>query len=246
MKPLIGISPSAEVDQSYYMTTTDNMKAIEQAGGMPVVMPYATTEQDIAELAGRIDGLYLTGGYDIDPTLFGEEPHPKLGTIIPARDKFEIAMVHKMRELGKPIFGVCRGCQIMNIAVGGDMYQDMYSQIEGNLLQHQQKAPKEHGSHFVFVEENSLLHKLTGENKLTVNSRHHQANRHVPETFQVSGKASDGVIEAVESKEEPFFLGLQWHPENMVAHKDIASEKIYQGFIKACKKSKGGSKNESH
>ena len=246
MKPLIGISPSAEIDQSYYMTTTDNMRAIEQAGGMPVVLSYVSSEQDITDLAERIDGLYLTGGYDIDPTLFGEEPHPKLGTIIPARDKFEIAMVHKMRELGKPILGVCRGCQIMNIAVSGDMYQDMYSQIDGDLLQHQQKAPKEHGSHFVFVKEGSLLHKLTGKKKLTVNSRHHQANRRVPENFQVSGKASDGVIEALESKEEPFFLGLQWHPENMVAHNDVASEKIYQGFIRACKKSKGGRKIESN
>src|SRR5699024_11557313 len=100
----------------------------------------------------------------------------------------------------------------------------MYSQIEEDLLQHKQKAPKEHSSNFVFVEENSLLHKLTDEKKLIVNSRHHQANRLVPESFQVSGKASDGVIEAVESKEEPFFLGLQWHPENMVAHHDRSEE----------------------
>src|SRR5699024_10551074 len=111
MKPLIGISPSAEIDQSYYMTTTDNMRAIEQAGGMPVVLSYVSAETDIADLAERNDGIYFTGRYDIDPTLFGEEPHPKLGTIIPARDKFEIAMVHKMRELGRPILGVCRGCQ---------------------------------------------------------------------------------------------------------------------------------------
>lgn len=240
MKPLIGISPSMEVDQSYYMTTSDNVKAIELAGGMPVLLPFLINEKDIEELVHRIDGLYLTGGYDIDPTLFGEEPHPKLGTIIPARDKFEIAMVHKMRELKKPILGVCRGCQIMNIAVGGDMYQDIYSQIDDQLLQHSQKAPKEHGSHYVNVREDSLLNQLTGKTKLTVNSRHHQANRYIPEGFQVSGKATDGIIEAIEGTDDLFFLGLQWHPENMAITGMDESKKIYQGFIKACENTEGG------
>lgn len=235
MKPLIGISPSTEIDQEYLKTAADNVKAIEEAGGMPVILSFLQSEIDQDELAARLDGLYLTGGFDIDPTLFNEEPHPNLGTIIPARDKFEISMVHKMRRLNKPILGVCRGCQIMNIAVGGDMYQDIYSQIDYQLLQHSQKAPKEHGSHFVHVSEGSLLHRLTEQTQLTVNSRHHQANRFIPESFLASGKASDGIIEAVESNEEPFFLGLQWHPESMTPNNDEASKKIYSGFIKACK-----------
>jgi len=236
MRPLIGISASMEVDQTYYMTATENIKAIADAGGMPVIMPILSEEKELDELAERLDGLYLTGGYDIDPTKFGEEPHPDLGTIIPIRDSFEMAMVHKMRELNKPILGVCRGCQIMNIAIGGDMYQDIYSQKNEKLLQHSQKAPKSHRSHYVYVEEGSLLFQLVGKNKISVNSRHHQANRTVPEDFKVSGKASDGIIEAIESKDDTFYLGIQWHPENLASANIEEAKNIYNGFIKACKK----------
>lgn len=235
MRPLIGISASMEVDQTYYMTATENVKAIAEAGGMPVIMPILSEEKELDELAERLDGLYLTGGYDIDPTKFGEEPHPDLGTIIPIRDSFEMAMVHKMRELNKPILGVCRGCQIMNIAIGGDMYQDIYSQNNEQLLQHSQKAPKAHRSHYVYVEEDSLLFQLIGKTKISVNSRHHQANRTVPVDFKVSGKASDGIIEAIESKDDTFYLGVQWHPENLASANIEEAKNIYNGFIKACK-----------
>ncbi|OZU87667.1 gamma-glutamyl-gamma-aminobutyrate hydrolase [Virgibacillus indicus] len=231
MKPLIGVTSSMEVDQSHYSVTNRNIKAILKAGGVPVMLPYLLEDEDIGQIAGEIDGLYATGGYDIDPTLFGEEPHPKLGTIIPGRDTFEMKLIKKLIEMGKPILGVCRGCQILNIAAGGDMYQDIYAQTDWELLQHTQKAPLEHGSHFVKVLKGSLLHQLTDSEKLRINSWHHQANRSVPSSFQVSAKASDGVVEAIESKAHSFVLGVQWHPEGMT---DEASSKIYQGFIAAC------------
>ncbi|RKQ34595.1 gamma-glutamyl-gamma-aminobutyrate hydrolase family protein [Oceanobacillus halophilus] len=233
MKPFIGVTSSMEIDQSHYAVNTSNIKAIIRAGGMPVMLPYTLEDEDLHQLANQLDGLYATGGYDIDPTLFDEEPHPQLGTIIPARDHFEIELMKRMLELDKPILGVCRGSQTLNIAGGGDMYQDIYAQIDTELLQHAQKAPREHASHFVDVLENSLLHQLTGKRRLRVNSYHHQANRGVTEPFQVSGLASDGIIEAVESKGHRFVLGVQWHPEAMV---DESSQKIYAGFMKACKK----------
>ncbi|RDW18940.1 gamma-glutamyl-gamma-aminobutyrate hydrolase family protein [Oceanobacillus chungangensis] len=236
MKPIVGVTPSMEVSQIRYSVMNDNVKAILQAGGIPVILPYLSLDEDLEQIANEIDGLYATGGDDIDPTLFGEEPHPKLGTIIPARDQFEIALTKKMLELKKPILGVCRGAQILNIAAGGDMYQDIYEQIDRNLLQHSQKAPRGYGSHFVDVLEGSLLHQLTGSQKLRVNSYHHQANRSVPTGFQISGYASDSVIEAVESTKHPFVLGVQWHPEAMVADGNDASVKIYRGFIEACGK----------
>jgi len=239
MKPLIGISASMEIEKTYYMTATDNVEAILAAGGMPMVLPMLEEDKAIDELARRLDGLYLTGGYDIDPTIFGEEPHPKLGTIIPIRDSFEMKMVLKMRELQKPILGVCRGCQIMNIAIGGDMYQDIYSQHDQQLLQHSQNAPKEHRSHFVNVEKDSLLYKLVGKTKLPVNSRHHQANRFVPENFRASGIANDGIVEAIESKNESFFLGVQWHPENLAVKGIEEGTNIFNGFIEACKRDEG-------
>ncbi|WP_373895292.1 gamma-glutamyl-gamma-aminobutyrate hydrolase family protein [Virgibacillus natechei] len=234
MKPLIGITSSMEIDQSHYAVTNRNVKAIMLAGGMPVMLPYFIEKEDVDQIANQIDGLYATGGYDIDPTLFGEEPHQQLGTIIPARDESEIALMNELLERGKPILGVCRGAQTLNIAAGGDMYQDIYTQINQELLQHSQKAPLDHGSHFVYVQEGSLLHQLTGSASFRVNSLHHQANRDVSGSFQISGKASDGVIEAVESTEHPFALGLQWHPEAMAESGDLVSLRIYEGFIAAC------------
>ncbi|RKL66853.1 gamma-glutamyl-gamma-aminobutyrate hydrolase [Salipaludibacillus neizhouensis] len=234
MKPLIGITSSTEVDEVQLLVGSDNINAVSRAGGLPVILPNLADEIDILEFAEKIDGLVLTGGYDIDPTLFGEEPYPNLGTIIPARDIFEITLIKELLEMNKPILAVCRGCQILNIAAGGDMYQDMYTQINRDLLQHAQNAPKGHGSHYVTVVKDSLLNRLTGVERLKVNSRHHQANRRVLDPFTVSGIASDGIIESIESKEHSFVLGLQWHPENMAKVDDFASVKIFEGFIAAC------------
>lgn len=242
MKPIIGITPYMGVKETSYTISPDNIKAIMKAGGMPVILPYLTEESDAKQISNSIDGLYMTGGDDIDPTLFGEEPHQNLGPIIPARDVFEINLTKEMLRQRKPILGVCRGCQILNITVGGDMYQDIYAQHEGQLLQHAQHAPTSHGSHFVNVLDGSLLHQLTGRSQLRVNSRHHQANRNITESFQVSGTANDGIIEAIESKEHPFVLGLQWHPESMISVEDEASIKIFQGFVQSCQSTIGGAK----
>lgn len=235
MKPFIGITSTMQTDELSHSISKYNVNAIIQAGGVPVGLPNIMNEADIHQLAEKLDGLYATGGYDIDPTLFGEEPHPKLGTITPKRDHFEMILFKKMLELNKPLLAVCRGMQILNIAEGGDMYQDIYSQIDRDLLQHSQIAPLDHAAHFVDVKKDSLLHELTGKEKLKVNTRHHQANRKIPTSLQVSGTASDGIIEAVESTEHKFALGVQWHPENLLEAGDEPSKKIYEGFIAACK-----------
>lgn len=237
MKPIIGITASMELSGTEYKAHNDYVETVIRMGGIPVILPYLTDAIDVEEMVKKIDGLYATGGYDIDPTLFNEEPHPDLGTIIPERDKFEVILIKEMLKVKKPILAVCRGCQILNIVVGGDMYQDIYTQIDHPLIQHQQKAPSGHGSHFVDVEKKSLLYRLTGKERFKVNSRHHQANRDVTEPLLISGRSSDGVIEAIESKEHAFVLGLQWHPENMLIEQDDeTSIKIFTGFIDACKK----------
>lgn len=235
MKPIIGVTASLELGRDDYGIELADTEAILAAGGLPVMLPHLVEEADLDEIAEHIDGLFLAGGYDIDPTLFGEEPHPNLGVIIPSRDAFELALAKKVLAMNKPILGVCRGAQILNIAVGGDMYQDITTQVKGDLLQHQQKAPKFHGSHFVDVTEGSLLNRLTGKTRIKVNSRHHQANRLVPAPFVISGKASDGIVEAVESMHHHFVLGVQWHPENMARVSDSASVQIFSGFVEACK-----------
>lgn len=225
-----------ELEGKDYTVSLDNAHAILRAGGIPVMLPYLESELDIDEIVKTIDGLYLTGGDDIDPTLFGEEPLPNLGVIIPNRDAFELKLIEKFLSLDKPILAVCRGCQILNIAVGGDMYQDIGSQVKEQILQHQQRAPKSHGSHYVDVPEGTLLHQISGSTRFKVNSRHHQANRNVPSPFRVSGVSSDGIVEAIESETHTFVLGVQWHPENMVVAGDEPSQKVYEKFIKACQK----------
>ncbi|ASK62557.1 gamma-glutamyl-gamma-aminobutyrate hydrolase [Virgibacillus phasianinus] len=236
MKSVIGVTASMDENEADYYVATENTAGIIRAGGIPVILPNLVDEENVAQIASTIDGLYATGGGDIDPTLFGEEPHPKLGLIIPSRDMFEMLLIKKMLELGKPVLAICRGCQVLNIAAEGDMYQDIYSQINKDLLQHQQKAPKAHGSHYVNVAGGSLLHRLTNADTLKVNTMHHQANRKVVEPFVISGMANDGIIEAIESNAHEFVLGIQWHPERMAVSGDEASLKIFRGFVDACKK----------
>ena len=213
----------------------ENIQAVTAFGGVPIVLPNLN-EDEVDAIASMLDGLLLTGGGDIDPTLFGEEPHVGLGSITPERDFFEIRLIQKMLELNKPILGICRGAQILNIAVGGDMFQDIYSQNERTLLQHDQQAPRWHASHFVDVTKDTLLYQIAQTNRFKVNSYHHQANRKVPAGFQVSAVSSDGIIEAIESTVHEFVLGVQWHPETMLMKKDTISEKMIRAFITACQK----------
>lgn len=232
MKPIIGVTTSLQ-DENLITLSHDNVDSIVKAGGVPVILPNLVDSEHIERVANSIDGLLVTGGGDIDPTLFGEEPHPNLGSITPTRDEFEIAIIKKMMEQDKPVLAICRGCQILNIAAGGDMYQDIYNQTDKPLLQHTQKAPRHHGSHFVDVKEGSLLYQITQSNRLKVNSFHHQAVRHVAQGFQESGTASDGIIEALESVEHSFIIGVQWHPECMVKNGDTPSNDIFAKFVEA-------------
>lgn len=234
MKPLIGISSTEE--ERGESIGQDSIKAIVQAGGIPVVLTNFALEEDVGAILDQLDGLFLTGGHDIDPTYFDEEPIPKLGKVTPRRDRFELAIAKKALAINKPILGVCRGSQVLTVATGGSLYQDIYSQSDEDLLQHVQRAPSEHASHFIEITEGSLLNKLTGKTKLKINSRHHQAAKDVAEPLAVSAKASDGIIEAVESKDHDFVLGMQWHPENLAVALEEESMAIFDGFIAACKK----------
>ncbi|WP_099353800.1 gamma-glutamyl-gamma-aminobutyrate hydrolase family protein [Fredinandcohnia onubensis] len=231
-KPIIGVTSHVELDYKHTLSN-DYIQAVIEAGGIPVILPIGIDE-DVSQIVSKIDGLLLTGGGDIDPTLFGEEPHPKLGTISPGRDDFEPAIIQEMLTANKPILAICRGIQILNIALGGDMYQDIYDQHETGLLQHSQKATRYHLAHFVKAKEGSLLESIAGTSEFKVNTYHHQAVRHVPYPLEVSGVASDGIIEAIESKGHPFVLGVQWHPEGLAVNGDEIAKRIFTRFVESC------------
>lgn len=239
MKPLIGITSSIEKDESFHKVYDHNVRGVIEAGGVPVFLPNVSDQASISKLAQEIDGLLGSGGYDIDPSYYGEEPHQKLGDITPRRDEFEFTLFQKVLELNKPILGICRGMQMLNVAAGGSLFQDIYSQNEGDLLKHAQDGPTYYGTHLAEIEADSLLYKIIGEKEISVNSRHHQAVKEVAKGLVVSARARDGIIEAIESKEQDFVVGLQWHPENMLEAEDLASQKIFAAFIKACKDKKG-------
>lgn len=236
MKPLIGVTSSIKEDR-LLITGLDYVMSMEWAGGTPLVLPNLTDEEAMDKIAASLDGLLVTGGKDIDPTLFGEEPHVKLGEVSPQRDHFEMQIVKRMMQLNKPILGICRGCQILNVTAGGDLYQDIHAQNDKPLLQHYQVAPRYHVSHFIDVVEGSLLHQISGSQRYKVNSFHHQALRKVAEGFEVTARASDGIIEAFESKNHKFVLGVQWHPENLLKKDDLYAQKLFQAFIEACGRS---------
>ena len=223
--PLIAITACRKIE--------DYRQAILHARGEVRVVDASTSIEDA--LAG-VDGLLLTGGGDVDPSLYGEPPHPTVAEVEPARDAFEIGLITAARRRDLPIFGICRGVQILNVAAGGTLVQDIPSQVPGaindalSVPQHQPYAL----GHEVWVEKDSLLAKLradrlVGSDTCEVNSRHHQAVKTVAPGFRVSATAPDGVIEAIEDPAARFCLGVEWHPENFWRTGEFRP--LYEGFL---------------
>lgn len=197
------------------------------ADGIPVSLPYIPKEE-VNGLIERLDGIIFTGGPDVDPTFMGEEPIPELGTTNRNRDLFEIALVRTAVAKKIPILGICRGAQVINVALGGSVYQDLDVQFPNKVLKHHQAAPGDQPTHFVSVDHDSEIFKAIGDNAF-VNSRHHQAIKDVPEGLKVVARASDGVIEAVENNDATV-QAVQWHPENLW-QSDLRELQIFKDFI---------------
>ncbi|MFS0574684.1 gamma-glutamyl-gamma-aminobutyrate hydrolase family protein [Sporosarcina sp. 179-K 3D1 HS] len=234
MKPVIGLTSNMNADGKHEIDP-EYMAAIVQAGGLPIIIP-ADIEADVGQMAELLDGLLLTGGKDINPMYYEEEPHPRLGEVSPVRDRTEIALVQQMVSQEKPVLGICRGIQLLNVACGGDLFQDIECQIDRPVLQHAQKAPRTHPSHTVKIEKGSLLEGMVDCGRIQVNSFHHQAVKRVAATLRISAFANDGVVEAIEGRAEQFVLGVQWHPERLAAAGDAPSLQIFNSFIQACLK----------
>lgn len=229
MKPIIGIT--APLNQGKVTLDQDIANSVLMAGGIPYILPYTQDSAVLDEVINHIDGLLLSGGVDIDPTLFGEEPIPGLGEIMPERDALESALIERALKVDLPILAICRGIQILNVAAGGNMYQDIYNQ-KSNLLQHSQRAPRTHLSHFVQINQDSLLRSITGMDEFKVNSFHHQAVKVPAPGFIISAISSDGVVEAIESQQQKYVVGVQWHPEFLTSFDEV-SKRIFGSFILA-------------
>ncbi len=196
------------------MTGRNYSEAVTQAGGLPLMV--ANLDAGLAEdYAMTVDALLLTGGGDMDPAIFGEAPDRDLGSVDPERDSFELALYAAFREAGKPVLGVCRGCQVINVAHGGRLHQHLPS-VEGTH-QHDQRDYRGFPSHPVELVAGSRLAAAFGATRVATNSYHHQAISQVGAGLTAVATAGDGVVEAVESTAGPLVVAVQWHPEMMFA-----------------------------
>jgi putative glutamine amidotransferase len=229
-KPIIGITLYEH--ESRYMQKPDYVRSVENAGGVPLLIPYITNSDSLDRIIEGLDGLLLSGGSDVDPGMYGEEPLPELGEVVPERDRTELLLLRRFMKTGKPVLGICRGCQLLNVAAGGTLYQDIARQCE-TAGQHAQKASRSHLSHHVKVEPASALYRIAGTDTFKVNSFHHQAVKRIAPDFTVTARAPDGTVEAIEGRNHPFLIGVQWHPEDTAAF-DEPSARLFAAFVEAC------------
>ncbi len=204
--------------------------AIVQAGGIPLIVPPQPKERVAAALS-RVQGLVLTGGVDVDPRLYGEQPRPSCGEISPLRDELDLAAAAYALQHNLPLLAICRGVQVLNVALGGSLVQDIPDEVPG-ALKHRQQAPGWYATHAVAVQPDTLLSSIVGSGTLDVNSLHHQAVKRVGKGLRIAATAPDGIIEALESTEHRFVLGVQWHPELMV-ESCPAARAVFEHFVHA-------------
>jgi putative glutamine amidotransferase len=215
----------------------DYVASLREAGADPLVVGPG---DDVADLLDRVRGVVLSGGADIDPRLYGEAPDPTCQLAEEGRDLFEIDLVLRAIERDLPVLGICRGAQVLNVACGGTLVQDIPNAVP-RARPHQQATPKDGHAHLVVLDESSLLGRVLLDGNepagahvsIGVNSRHHQAVKRVAPALVATADADDGVIEAIERPSSRFCLAVQWHPENFLRTREFFP--LFDAFVKACR-----------
>jgi len=225
MKPIIGITGSYLPENNVFLYKDYYVSAITDAGGIAILLPSAMDEGLIADYLGICQGFVFSGGGDLDPYYWGEIPQQGCGEIDPLRDRFEVSLAQKALVFPKAVLGICRGCQILNVATGGTLVQDIISPMG-----HTQKAPRNHPFHDIFIEKDSRLKAIIGDEHIRVNSFHHQAVKQPGRGMHLNALAHDGTVEGIESREYPFYIGVQWHPECLG---DVNSARLFAALTAA-------------
>ncbi len=240
MKPIIGVTPDFNAGdrkewggrEPTYFLGARYVRAIEELGGVPLVLPLLGDRSTRRRLLQQIDGLLLTGsGPDLPPSLYGERRRYPFKTVSERRTNFELDMVHLAKEANIPLLGICGGMQTMNVACGGSLLQDIQSQVS-TALQHRQHTRATHLSHTVAVTPGSLLRHIVRSVSMRVNSSHHQSVKAVAPSLVASALAPDGIVEAIESPTHRFFLGIQWHPEFLFDRHPL-HRRLFEAFLRA-------------
>jgi putative glutamine amidotransferase len=233
-RPRIGISLAGarEGDRTYVKVQRNYVRSVVEAGAVPVLIP-PLREHELAVLyADTLEGLLLTGGDDISPVVYDAEPLPELGVTDLTRDRWELALLRAAEEKTIPILGICRGLQIMNIARGGDLYQDIRKQTDSWIGHAQPEHPMEALHHRITIDDGSLMREIFGTTELRVNSFHHQAVHRIGTGLTITARAADGIVEAVEDRSRRFYLGVQFHAEALPPL-DRFYMKIFNAFVSA-------------
>lgn len=213
------------------------LNSILEAGGIPLIIPFIPDLKLLKEAYNRVDGLMLPGGEDVDPSEYDEEKHPEIHSIDKERDFVELNIARWAEEDSKPLLAVCRGIQVINVALGGTLYQDLKDQ-KGVIHNDAEDTDKERYTRLVDVlriESGTKLHSIIGRDSIKANSLHHQAIKDLAEELKVSAISEDGIIEAVEHKKHPFYLGIQCHPESLWQKGDRVWLSPFTALIEACK-----------
>ena len=242
-RPIIGISTQTlhsidgipEVLPESWVMNQRYSRVVAAAGGLPVMIPLLDEEEALRGLYDRMDGLLIPGGVDLDPATYGESPLPTCARLDPARDRVELQFARWAIAEGKPLFGLCRGLQVVNVALGGTLYQDIAAQ-RSDAIKHDYFPTagfsRDHLAHQVTVASGSRLDELVGSAPLQVNSMHHQAVKDLAPGLVPTAAAPDGVIEALEIPGDRFLLGVQWHPESLT-DRDPRMHRLLAGFVHA-------------
>lgn len=239
-KPIIGCATYQKtVNQTppieLYGLMPSYLEAVAAAGGIPLMIPLGLDEGDLLAVLARVDGLLLPGGGDIDPQRYhGNSAHPTLYDIDPMRDQTEIFLARQVVKTEKPLLAICRGSQVLNVALGGTLWEDVADLMPGAMRhEYYRQFPRHYLAHEVYVHEGTQLARLLGAGCVPVNSLHHQGIRDKAAELTTTATAPDGLIEATEVSGHPFAIGVQWHPENLV--QDSAPMRgLFEAFVAAC------------
>lgn len=247
-KPLIGITASCSPDETICSLSLSYCQALAANGALALLLPPILSATDCRQLSHTLDGILFSGGPDLHPFLFGEETLEGFHTHSALRDKTELLLFSQIYARKKPILAICRGIQLVNLALGGDLYQDIPSQTKRTPpIAHQQPFSPSVPSHHVTVTKESLLEQILLQHakklptdsqplRIAVNSAHHQAVRRPAAPLSISASAPDGIIEALEQPDYPFLLGVQWHPEHLISSQEHARA-LFSAFVQAARNS---------
>ncbi len=230
-RPVIGITTRIELETDRFYLSRHYSEAVEAGGGVPLLIPLIPERDYLAHLISRVDGILLPGSdSDVDPVRYQREAHPQLGSVHPLKDETDLLALEEIEERRIPLFAICFGVQVLNVARGGTLVQDIRSQLP-NALKHDQGIPRDRHSHRVKLLEGSLVAELAGVKETPVNSHHHQAIETLGRDLVATAWATDGLVEAVEDpRGDRFVLGVQWHPE-LGWQRDEFSRAMFSRFV---------------